>query len=64
MKYIISIFFFLFLINCSNMNNNVSEKVNLDKYFDKHDDFETIIQNILTNNDKKPYPDINNFPED
>lgn len=37
--------------------------VSLEKYLDKHDDFETIVEIIVSNNKNKPYPDINNFPE-
>ena len=38
-------------------------KVNMKKYLDKHDDFDTIVEIIVSNNQNKPYPDINDFPE-
>ena len=38
-------------------------EVNLDKYLDKHDDFDTIVEMIVSNNQNKPYPSVNDFPE-
>ena len=45
-------------------NKKVANNVNLDKYLDNNDNFEDIVEIIVTDNQKKPYPDINDFPED
>ena len=67
MKNYFIIFIFIFLINCSFnkselgvANNNISQsEINFSKKYS----FEEYVNLLLSKNNSKKYPDINNFPD-
>ena len=67
MKNYFIIFIFIFLVNCSfneNIrgvtNNNISQnEINSSKEYT----FEEYVNLLLSKNNSKKYPDINNFPD-